>query len=1108
MHALEISCFGPFSAALGGVPLTAFESSKVRGLLVCLAVEPGQPHPRSLLADLFWPEQSEESARRSLSQALYNLRHVLGERAASLTIAPDGIRLALDEDDHIDVVEFSRLVRACDQHPHHYIESCPSCQERLQAAAGLYRGEFLESFSLRDSAVFDEWLLLRREAYHQDARRAFASLAAGFERQGRTRDALQSAHRLAELDPYDDGACQTLMRLLAASAQRPEALVVYERFRRSLQDELDVEPDAQTSALYERLRQQKEDEAALPDRYTNLPASLSPIIGREVELAQVQQRLLDPSCRLLTILGPGGSGKSRLALEAARGLLDRFAGGVFLVPLSPIVSKDSLIPAISSAVDLQLRENRPPLLQLQDYLRGKELLIVLDGCEGLLDEAPLFLDLLGLAPDLKLLATTRARLNVAEEQVFSLSGLPGAAPSGIQDVASSPAVRLFTNAARRTRPEFVLDGGNAGAVAAICADVQGMPLAILLAAAWVEVLSPADILVEMHRSLDFLQAEWADLPARQRSMRLTFDYSWSLLDDRECSLFQGLCVFRGAFSRQAAESVAGADAAGLRRLVDKSLLIPLAGDWYAVHDLLRQYALEKLQQDTTRSDLVHTRYSQYYLDKLVEWEAGLVDARQIETLALMSPRVYDLRSAWLLGCQRGDVARLNPALRGICLYYELSNRLAEGRSLCQDSLAHLQARQTPAECLLTARLRTWLARFQRLLGEMALASQSLAAAQILLDGLQDSGLDLRHAWALFHLEAAEQVFTSDLSTARRHLQLSLELYRSLGDAWRTAQGLYHLGTNYHLTGEYSTSDQLLNEAIALYKQLGLPAGVANAQRMQAQTLFRTGKAGEALVMMYQVIQVSQASGDKIQVSQDMRALAVALFISGRAEEALPAYEQALSLAEEMGVYYEITFINTIWGLAEQVLGSYASARLHLLRGLELAHRHGYQREQAACLFSLGCIAVAESAHQEERRCFQQSIALYRQVGHNDELAWALSVDAASALACGETDQALACIHEALQLMHQTNSYLGSLYTLSGAALWLAQHSDLELALEVYTLVSRQPAFANSPWHSTVFGEPILACTASLDLETAESARQRGCQRPIWDTVAELKALLS
>ncbi len=227
--------------------------------------------------------------------------------------------------------------------------------------------------------------------------------------------------------------------------------------------------------------------------------------------------------------------------------------------------------------------------------------MLLDGCEGLLGGVPLFLDLLRGSPCLKLLATSRARLNVEEEQVYNLAGLQVILAEDRMAAASCPAVRLFTSAARRLRPGFELDEANLEPVLDICAELQGMPLAILLAAAWVEVLSPAEILAEIRPSLDFLQAEWADLPARQRSMRLTFDYSWGMLEESERRVFQALCVFRGAFTRQAAEAVGGAGVAELRWLADKSLLMPLPGDWYLLHDLLRQYGLERLDADPAAS---------------------------------------------------------------------------------------------------------------------------------------------------------------------------------------------------------------------------------------------------------------------------------------------------------------------------------------------------------------------------------------------------------------------------------------------------------------------------------------------------------------------------
>ena len=264
------------------------------------------------------------------------------------------------------------------------------------------------------------------------------------------------------------------------------------------------------------------------------------------------------------------------------------------------------------------------------------------------------MELLHGAPYLKLLATSRLRLNVAKEEVYPLGGLQYASYADPQAAAHCAAVSLFASGARRARPEFELGDHNLRAVSEICAQVQGMPLAILLATAWVEVLSPAEILAEMRLSLDFLQAEWADLPQRQRSVRLTFDYSWNLLDEDERHAFQALCVFRGAFTRQAALTVSGAGANELRRLADKSLLMPMPGEWFSVHELLRQYGLEKLKENPDESTRVHGLYSIHYLEKLAEWERGLKGARQVETLSLMDAKINDLRLAWDLACNQAD----------------------------------------------------------------------------------------------------------------------------------------------------------------------------------------------------------------------------------------------------------------------------------------------------------------------------------------------------------------------------------------------------------------------------------------------------------------------
>jgi DNA-binding SARP family transcriptional activator len=1126
MRKLTICLLGSFRAELEGETVRTFATDKVRALLAYLAVEAQSTHQREALADLLWPNYPEWRSRRNLNQALYSLRNTMGARSPSeqplLLSTPETIRLNPAADIWSDVGEFTLLIDACNRHAHRSPDACEPCQERFQRAVALYQGDFLADLSVRDSAAFDEWCLACRERYRRLAQCALAGLASSYEVRGQIPQAIEAARRLADLDPYDDRAIQGLMRLLAACGKRGEALAVFEHFRRSLHADLGIQPDSDTQELYARLRLQRETEPASPVRYTNLPASLSPLIGREAELAGVQQCLLEAagpgnstSCRLLTILGPGGSGKSRLALEAARGLRDNFADGVYQVQISPLVSFQSFLPTLSSALQLHLQETRAPLPQVQDYLRNKELLLVLDGCETMLDGAPLFLELLHSAPDLKMLVTSRLRLNVEEEQVYRLGGLQYVSADDPAAAAQCAAVRLFTSAARRARLEFNLDSENIEAVAAICSEVQGLPLAILLAASWVGVLSPAEILDTMRHSLDFLQTEWSDLPARQRSMRLTFDYSWNMLETSDRRHFQGLCVFRSAFTRQAAEAVAETSVAELRRLVDKSLLIPLAGDWYDVHDLLRQYGLEKLQQDQPLSDLVHGRYSRYFLEKLSEWGPGLTDARQPETLSLMSAKINDLRSAWNLACEGADIERLSSALRGFCLYYEQSNRMAEGCSLCQETLASLTVSQAPSDRLFLARLHAWLTRFHRLLGEVDLAHQNLEEARSLLEGLAESSLDLRAAQALLHLEAAEQVFTSDIALARRCLETSLALYRSIGDAWRTAMVLTRLGTNYHYAGDFAFSDVLIHEALGIYQQLGMSIGVANTQRMLAQTMFRTGKADNAIALMSEVIQISQENGDKAQASLDMRVLGISLIFAGRFDQGVPLLKNALELAEVMGVLYEIAFINLIWGMAEMNCGMYTSAREHSLQSLELARNHGFQREEAGGLWTLGCIALVESAPEVARLFFRESIALYRRVGHQDELVWALSMNSVCSMVCADDreapvidEQALHSIREALEIVHSINSYPGVLFALAASALWLAQQGQQEIALEIYSLVARQPLFAGSSWFKEVFGKRILAHATSLDEVVAEAARQRGLQRSLPTSVAEMQRCLS
>ena len=1108
MGKLTISLFGSFQVTLDGASLTSFESDKVRALLAYLVVEAGQAHRRENLTLLLWPEHPEERARHSLSQALYNLRSVLQEHASErspyLLVSPETIQFNPESDYWLDVAEFTRLVEACDRHEHLLREACQPCQERFEKAARLYREDFLAGLPIQDSAAYEEWALVSRERTQLQASRALASQAGYYERQGRLQEALLAAQRLAELEPFDDGACQQLMRLLAACGKRSEALACFEKFRATLRAELEIAPQAETKALYERIRQMRAGKAGTASHVHDLPASLSPLIGREDELAEVQQRLLDPACRLLTVLGPGGSGKSRLALEAARGLLERFAHGACQVSLSPLTSLEAVVPNVAEALGLQIKEKKSPLAQVQDYLRQKELLLLLDGCEGLLESTPLFLEMMHAAPGFKILATSRTRLNTEDEQVFPLGGLKCPSAQDLDQAASSDAVRLFTSGARRVRPGFDLDRQSLPDVVQICSDVQGMPLAILLAAAWIEVLAPAEILAEMRSSLDFLQAQWAGLPAHQRSIRATFDYSWNLLDERERQVFRGLCIFRGAITRQAAQVVGEGGASELRRLVDKSLLTPQAGEWYTVHELLRQYGLEKLNEQPDAKLEVHRRYSSYYLEKLAEWEAGLKSARQVETLALLDAKINDVRPAWELACRQADVERLSRALDGLCLFYEQSARLIEGRSLCQETISMLALSHVPAERLLLARLLAWQSLFCRLLGELGPARHALEGSQRCLDGLVDSGLDTRHAQAFVHLEAGDALVRADLPAAQHYLQAALELYRSLGDTWCTALALNRLGVNRHLAGDCVAADRLLGESLELYRVLGSAAGVSSVQRLMAYNRVRTGQPESALSLMHQSIASTQASVDRGQAAIDKCALATLMIWNGQYAGVESLLREALAVDEDLGSLYEVTFTGLALGMFLMMVGRYEDSRRQLVETFLLARGNDFQREAAACLWSQGSITLLEKSPHEARPFFLESIALYRLVGHQDELVWALSLDAFCCLLLGESGEALQRLDEGLGIALSIHGYSAALFGLATSMIWLAMQGELERALELYTLLLEQPTFANATWFQDVFGKSLASWAGQLDLGATAAAEERGSQRQLWETVAEMR----
>ncbi|MFN2167754.1 MAG: ATP-binding protein, partial [Anaerolineae bacterium] len=511
--------------------------------------------------------------------------------------------------------------------------------EPLEQATALYRGDFMEGFSLADSPAFEEWVVLCRERYRRLMMDALHRLVEAYERQGRYERALELGWKQLDLEPWWEEAHQQLMRLLALSGRRSEAVAQYHRCRRLLDEELDVAPAAETTALYEQIRDGNVVGAApspqhRPGLVHNLPLASGPFVGRETETAAIQNCLQDPTCRLLTLVGAGGMGKTRLAVEAVGDWISQLQRdeleGVTMVSLTPVQEAEVIASVVAQAAGFALSPTREPEQQLLETLRHKRWLLILDSFEHLLDGVGLVTEILKTARYVKILVTSRARLNLQGETCFPVAGIafPERIPDNAQRTQEFAAIELFLAAARRLRPGFEPGDTDLGEIARICRLVQGMPLGILLAAAWSGVLCPAEIAAEIEKGLDFLEADWTDVPERQRSIRAVFDRSWNLLTGPEKRVFQALSVFSGGFTREAAQHVSGASLGELRALAAKSLLQVTPSGRYQIHELLRQYAAEKLDSTLDAAMGVRERHCVYYTAALKRWGAPLTGAQQ------------------------------------------------------------------------------------------------------------------------------------------------------------------------------------------------------------------------------------------------------------------------------------------------------------------------------------------------------------------------------------------------------------------------------------------------------------------------------------------------
>jgi predicted ATPase/DNA-binding SARP family transcriptional activator/Tfp pilus assembly protein PilF len=962
---LRLTLLGGFGITWSGTPLTGFVSNKAQALLSYLAVT-GRPHFRPALAGLLWGEMPETSALMNLRQALANLRRLV---EPYLLITRQTVAFNRDSDYWLDVEAFQEKAGK-----HTNIRG-------LCEAVELYSGDFLEGFYVRDAPAFEEWALVQRERLRTSALQALHVLVTHHTARREYPLALEYATRLLSLAPWQEEARRQMMLLLARSGQRSAALSQYETCRRILAEELGVEPSAETTAVYERIR------TAGAVRRRDLPLLPTPFVGRKEELAEIDRLLADPNCRLITLTGPGGIGKTCLALQSAAENAVCFLHDVCFVPLSPLRSAEFLVPAIADALDFSFHGRQNPRDQLLDYLREKEMLLVLDSFEHLLpasvvpptegDEkgsTRLLVDILQNAPQVKLLVTSRERLGLRWEWLFEVEGLnvPESVESAGWEVYS--AVQLFSRLARRARLRFSLDEEKS-AVVRICRLVEGMPLGIELAAAWVQKFSCDEIASGIERSLCFLTTSLRDMPPHHRSMWAVFDHSWDLLSKEEHRVFRNLSIFRGGFRQEAAQQVAGATSSLLSALESKSLLHRDAAGRFRMHELLRQYAAEHLQSAGEEAALCG-RHLRYFVALAERAEPALKGPEQTAWLERLETDHDNLRAAleWSTGGEeREAVAGLRLA-GSLGRYWEVRGHLTEGYRWIEKALD--KAKDDKATVLMRAKALLEIGRLAQRLGEY---ERAVAQFEESLALFREMGNQQGIAHALSRLGSVA-VHQGNYRWAAAAHEESLALKRELGDKWGIATSLGTLALVSWQQGDYEQARARYNESLILYRELGDKQNIAISLNNLGGIVLEQGDYEQAGVFFEEGLALFQELESRQGIGWSLGNLGRVATYQGDYERAAALLEACLTLFRELGDKRAVALVLARLGGVASARGKYEQAERLYREGLTLQREVGEKRDIAECLEGMAGIAGAQEGAERTARLLGAAEALREAIG--------------------------------------------------------------------------------------------------------------------------------
>jgi predicted ATPase/DNA-binding SARP family transcriptional activator/Tfp pilus assembly protein PilF len=951
MSTLHIRLLGEFQIDYGSTPLASLTSARLQSLLAYLLLHRGAPQLRAHVAFQFWPDSSEPQAQANLRYFLHQLRRALPDAAQYIQSDKTTLQWRADAPCRLDVADFEQAIAEAET------ATQGEATRALEQAIEHYAGELLPS-------CYDDWILPERERLRDLFSKALDRLSALWEQRGDHAAAISCIQRLLRHDPLREATYRHLMRLYALNGEPVDISRTYQTCVAVLQRELSVEPSAATREEYERLVRQAaratpplSSTVQVPDRPpARLPIPLTSFIGREHELSELKHCF--QTTRLLTLTGTGGCGKTRLALAVVAGLSAArvFEDGVHWVELAALADAVPVSKATASALGIAEQAGRTLNETLCDALRPKHLLLVLDSCEHLVETcAQLVRVLLSAAPRVHVLVTSREALNLAGETTWVVSSLGLPAPAGevehdtdVRAIAQAEAVQLFVERASSTLPTFKLTQRNARAVANICRRLDGIPLAIELAAARVKVLSIEQIAARLDDRFDLLNAGHRDALPRHQSLRAAIDWSYQLLSTHERILLHRLAVFAGGCTLETAEAVCSFDGQldvlnGLALLIDKSLLEQTRIDGeprFRMLETIREYAREKLIQSDEATSLLRA-HAEYYRRLAVEAEKHFFGAEL---------------GVWL---NRLENERDN--IRAALEWSKSSSDHSPG---------------TAAESLeIGLHLAAALWRFWEVRGYITEGREWLDALLVRSSALRS----YEKAYAL-HTAGNLAYVQGDLSRAKDLYQECLSLSNELGHEQFIAHMNNNLGNIANDQGEYDQAAALYSEALAHYREIGWTWGVSMEYLHLGTVANAQGKYEKARSLYEESLTLYRQAGDKQRIALILNNLGLLADNLAQYDEATRLFQEAFTLYEQVGDRLGISNARQQLGKMAQRQGDYARATALHQESLAQFQETGDKRGIALALCSLGNAAQLNGEYERAVKMYRESLSLFRTVG--------------------------------------------------------------------------------------------------------------------------------